>query len=155
MFEWETFIIIIWIMMETSLVHDAHFLMNLCTQIRFDDKMLPLWALIQYKITSYQYRKFHCGDKTVVRSSDLHNGISYTGKMVSLHWFSPQYPVIHLPAMQTTMRCRYNAVNFLQYPSKRHPTAPLLSGRAMGESFKSDSCSAVAIAMPCVISWDN
>ena len=41
------------------------------------------------KMSSYQYRKSHCGDKTVVRSSYLHNGISYTGKMTSLYWFSP------------------------------------------------------------------
>ena len=38
------------------------------------------------KMLSYQYRKSHCGDKTVVRSSYLHNGISYTGKMSSLYW---------------------------------------------------------------------
>ena len=38
------------------------------------------------KILSYQYRKSHCGDKTVVRSSYLHNGISYTGKITSLYW---------------------------------------------------------------------
>ena len=38
------------------------------------------------KTSSYQYRKSHCGDKTVVRSSYLHNGISYTGKMSSLYW---------------------------------------------------------------------
>ena len=31
---------------------------------------------------SYQY----CGDKTIVRLSYLHNGISYTGKMTSLYW---------------------------------------------------------------------
>ena len=31
---------------------------------------------------SYQYRRSHCGDKTVIRSSYLHNGISYTGKDV-------------------------------------------------------------------------
>ena len=31
---------------------------------------------------SYQYRKSHCGDKTAVRSSYLHNGISYTGILV-------------------------------------------------------------------------
>ena len=37
-------------------------------------------------MSSYQYRKSHCGDKTVVRSSYLHNGISYTGKMSSLYW---------------------------------------------------------------------
>ena len=42
------------------------------------------------KMSSYQYRKSHCGDKTVVRSSYLHSGISYTGKMASLYWISPQ-----------------------------------------------------------------
>ena len=35
------------------------------------------------EMSSYQYRKFHCGDKTVVRSSYIHNGFSYTGKMTS------------------------------------------------------------------------
>ena len=29
------------------------------------------------KISSYQYRKSHCGDKTILRPSYLHNGISY------------------------------------------------------------------------------
>ena len=43
------------------------------------------------KMSSYQYRKSHCGDKTVVRSSYLHNGISYTGKMSSLYWIRAQY----------------------------------------------------------------
>ena len=47
------------------------------------------------KMTSYQYRKSHCGDKTVIRSSYLHNGISYTGKMSSLYWISPQFPREH------------------------------------------------------------
>ena len=42
------------------------------------------------KMPSYQYRKSHCGDKTVVRSSYLHNGISYTGKMSSLYWIRAQ-----------------------------------------------------------------
>ena len=42
------------------------------------------------KMSSYQYRKSHCGDKTVVRSSHLHNGISYTGKMSSLYWIGAQ-----------------------------------------------------------------
>ena len=37
-------------------------------------------------MSSYQYRKSHCGDETVWRSSFLHNGISYTGKMSSLYW---------------------------------------------------------------------
>ena len=29
-------------------------------------------------MSSYQYRKSHCGDKTVLWLSYLHNGISYT-----------------------------------------------------------------------------
>ena len=36
-------------------------------------------------MTSYQYRKSHCGDKMILRPSYLHNGISYTG-MTSLYW---------------------------------------------------------------------
>ena len=43
-------------------------------------------SLINIKISSYQYRKSHCGDKTILRSSYLNNGISYTGKMISLYW---------------------------------------------------------------------
>ena len=42
------------------------------------------------KMSSYQYRKSHCGGKTILRPSYLHNGISYTGKMTSLYWISPQ-----------------------------------------------------------------
>ena len=42
------------------------------------------------EMSSYQNRKSHCGDKTVVRSSNLHNGISRTSKMASLYWFSPR-----------------------------------------------------------------
>ena len=37
------------------------------------------------KMSSYQYMISHCGDKTVIRSSYLHYGISYTGKMSSLY----------------------------------------------------------------------
>ena len=38
------------------------------------------------KMPSYQYRKSHCGDETILRPSYLHNGISYTGNMTSLYW---------------------------------------------------------------------
>ena len=38
------------------------------------------------KMSSYQYRKSHCGDKTILWPSYLHNGSSYTGKMTSLYW---------------------------------------------------------------------
>ena len=53
--------------------------------------IMKLGPRFNIKLTSYQYRKSHCGDKTVVRSSYLHNGISYTGKMSSLYWIRPQY----------------------------------------------------------------
>ena len=54
----------------------------------FSLKKSGLWFNI--KMLSYQYRKSHCGDKTVVRSSYLHNGISYTGKTTSLYWIRAQ-----------------------------------------------------------------
>ena len=38
------------------------------------------------KMLSYQYRKSHCGDNTILWPSYLHNGISYTGKKTSLYW---------------------------------------------------------------------
>ena len=52
------------------------------------DLVLPEYSgpWFNIKMSSYQYRKSHCGDKTVVRSSYLHNGISYTGKMSYLYW---------------------------------------------------------------------
>ena len=44
------------------------------------------------KMSSYQYGKSHCGDKMVIRSSYLHNGISY--EMNPGHWCSPhRFPV--------------------------------------------------------------
>ena len=55
------------------------------------------------KMSSYQYRKSHCGDKTVVRSSYLHNGISYTGKMSSLYWIGTQM-VIPMICSEVTLK---------------------------------------------------
>ena len=42
------------------------------------------------KMSSHKYRKSHCGDKTILRLSYLHNGFSYTGKMTSLYWIRAQ-----------------------------------------------------------------
>ena len=39
---------------------------------------------------SYQDRKSHCGDKTILRPSYLHNGITITGKTTSLYWIRAQ-----------------------------------------------------------------
>ena len=36
--------------------------------------------------TILPFRELHCGDKVVIKSSYLHSGNSYTGKMVSLCW---------------------------------------------------------------------
>ena len=47
------------------------------------------------KMTSYQHRKSHCGDKTILRPSYLHNGISYSGKMTSLYWIRAQVASTH------------------------------------------------------------
>ena len=44
-------------------------------------------------MSSYQYRKSHCGDQTILQSSYLCIGISYTGKMAFLYWISPQGPI--------------------------------------------------------------
>ena len=44
------------------------------------------------KMSSYQCRKFHCGDKTVVKSSYLRNGISFTDRTTSLHYIRTQDP---------------------------------------------------------------
>ena len=46
----------------------------------------PPGGWINIKMSSYQYRKSHCGDKTILRPSHLHNGIYYTGKTTSLYW---------------------------------------------------------------------
>ena len=51
------------------------------------------------KMSTYQYRKSHCGDKTVVRSSYLHSGIFYTGKMISLYWISALNTPGELPSL--------------------------------------------------------
>ena len=41
------------------------------------------------RMLSYQYRKSHYGEKTILQPSYLYNGISYTGKTVSLYWIGP------------------------------------------------------------------
>ena len=74
-----------------SKLYEVHEISTVCMQIVYHLTMIQRTrGLIQYKDASYQYRKSHCGDKRVVRSSYLHNGISYTGKMASLYWIWAQ-----------------------------------------------------------------
>ena len=82
------------------------------------------------KMSSYRYRKYHCGDKTVVRSSYLHNGISYTGKMASLYWIRAQTTqwartsaVItsnwfsqNIPLLVWQLICRSGAISMHRFP---------------------------------------
>ena len=51
------------------------------------------WALIPCKMLSCQCRGSHYGDQTIIRSSYLHNGISYIGKISSLYWIRPLIPL--------------------------------------------------------------
>ena len=39
-------------------------------------------------------------DKTIIRPSYLHNGISYTGKMTSLYWIGAQISFKYIPTDQ-------------------------------------------------------
>ena len=49
---------------------------------RFNIRMIP-----------HQHRKFHCGDKTILRPYYLHNGIFYIGKTASLYWIRAQVDI--------------------------------------------------------------
>ena len=40
-------------------------------------------------MSSFQYRKSHSGDKRVIRSSYLHNGIYFTSQVASFYWINP------------------------------------------------------------------
>ena len=51
-----------------------------------------LWFNIT--LSTYQYRKSHRGDKTILLSSYLHNGIFYTDKTASLYWIRAQLLVL-------------------------------------------------------------
>ena len=44
------------------------------------------------KMSSYQYRKSHCGNKTILWPSYPHNGISYTGKTFLSHVYIESRP---------------------------------------------------------------
>ena len=67
------------------------------------------------KMPSYQYRKSHCGDKTILRPSYLHNGISYTGKMTSLYWIRAQ--VFSRPLWIRWLHCRLQPQAIMRLPS--------------------------------------
>ena len=65
-------------------------------------------------MSSYQYRKAHCGDKAILRPSYLYNGISYTGKTTSLYW-------IRARALDNTILEHYNILQVLILSFPRKP----------------------------------
>ena len=65
------------------------------------------------KMSSYQYRKSDCRDKTILRPSYLHNGISNTGNMTSLYWIRVQIMCIWMMTVfvcgcKTNVLCMQN-----------------------------------------------
>ena len=75
--------------LESTLCLHPHLIAQFRLIIRLQ---IPSGPWFNKKMPTYQYRKSYCGDKTVVRSSYLHNGISYTGKMASFYWISRLVP---------------------------------------------------------------
>ena len=80
----------------TLLQSTTHILPEVFTQ-RITSLAPSVWTSgprFNIEMPPYQYSKCHCGYKTVVRSSYLHNGISYTGKTTSLYRIGA--PVIYM-----------------------------------------------------------
>ena len=65
-------------------------------------------------MSSYQYKKYHSGDKTVVN-----NGISYTGRITSLYWIGAL--VIDGNFHYTAMENNYVEGNASIYEPKLYP----------------------------------
>ena len=68
----------------------------------YTDKIIFILNLVpggwfNIMMPSCQYRKSHCGDKTILWPFYLHNGISYTSNITSLYWIwflvSPMFSV--------------------------------------------------------------
>ena len=70
-------------------INGCHYLSLWQSQLKPLSKRAPVSLVTSWfnmKMWSYQYRKSHCGDKTILRPPYLHNGISFTGKMISFYW---------------------------------------------------------------------
>ena len=76
-------------------------------------------------MTSYQ-RKSPCGDKTILRPSHLHNGISYTGKMTFLYWIRALY-FICWGTQEVDWTCTLHGNRCMEYLLTHHPDDNLIS----------------------------
>ena len=88
------------------------------------------------KMTSYQYRKSHWGDKAILRTSFLHNGLSCIGQATSIYWIGVLDPV--LSTWLVTIYCMYHfewcvtslRMYILQLLYESHATLPGHTDRA-------------------------
>ena len=79
-------------------------------------------------MSSYQYNNPHCGDKTVVRSSYLHDGILFTGEMASLYGISPLEAISTLSFQPCLLIGRFR----FSYDNTRNTTEPYLQQATTG-----------------------
>ena len=77
-----------------TLRHVISFARHYVTWTYSNSNALQTGGLFNIKTSSYRYRESHCADKTILRPSYLHSGISYTSKMTSLYWFRALTPFI-------------------------------------------------------------
>ena len=75
----------------TYLLQQLSHVLHVMNTLRYGNALCTTGPWFNINMTSYQYRKSHCGDKMIVKSSYLHNGISFTGKMTSLYWISAKF----------------------------------------------------------------
>ena len=85
------------------------FLFICVSQISFYLMWVQSWGWFNMKMPPYhQCGNSHCGDKTILRPSYLHNGISYTGEIFILN----QCPAGPAVAHCKTVEPPYNTVHY-------------------------------------------
>ena len=75
---------------------------------------------ININMSCYQYRKSQCGDKTILRPSYLHNGVSYTDKMTYLYWVRALVNVARPRRWLAITRANVNSVLYRHIASLSH-----------------------------------
>ena len=67
-------------------------------------------------MSSYQYRKFSCGYRTIVQPYYFHNGISCAGKITSLYW--TRTPIMFIRLLFYFPKHVHHQYNTIQYNNK-------------------------------------
>ena len=120
-------------------------------------KPIPPGPWFNIKMSSYQYRKSHCGCKTILWPSYLHNDISYTGKTTSLYWIRDQVLLVTAlwPTLQwSTVIARYMGPTLGPSGADRTQVGPmlapwtLLSGTLLNSPNIPDKSQGIMISAP-------